>query len=102
MTLNAKAGAAIKTCYTVMRQRLGTREQATEPQCLLAYSLAFGLRINALTGDESANPTGADGLLLSALGLRISRVLRFWALAMSVVSLIAARCGPLRRNGCGA
>ena len=59
----------------------------------LSQSFPFGLRVADRTGEASAGASPAAGFGLDALGLRISRLLRFCDFAMSECSLSVTRFG---------
>jgi hypothetical protein len=77
--LAAKHGVEILHFHVICKSIRGISPSLTQA---VPQTLALGLRIKALTCDVSASATGAAGFPLSALGLRISRLLFFCDFAM--------------------
>jgi hypothetical protein len=63
--------------------------------------LSFGFFIRALTGKDDSLASATDGFTFVALGLRISRVLRFCDLAMTIfpISIQAGRSAGVAPHG---
>lgn len=68
----------------------------------LSQCLPFGFFIKLLTGDEAAAASATTGFAFAALGLRISRLLRFCDLAISACPSFIFPGGQRRGSCCPA